>query len=223
MDQQAAAAFTSDQALRLTGASRRRLSYWVDTGLIAPSIQRGEGRGRVRLFSFANLLELRTAVWLRDKVSLQLIRKIVERLREQGLDRPLSSVTFGVIEYARKDGRSSYDVVLQRADARWEEWQRPGQLIMELTVPIETFAAELDRKIAAERARRTKVGKVERRRGVLGSTTVIAGTRIPTRAVWDLHEAGYSNDAILRSYPGLSRADITAALAAESERRRKPA
>jgi len=201
--QQAAAAFTSDQALRLTGASRRRLSYWVDTGLIAPSIQRGEGRGRVRLFSFANLLELRTAVWLRDKVSLQLIRKIVERLR--------------------KDGRSFYDVVLQRADARWEEWQRPGQLIMELTVPIETFAAELDRKIAAERARRTKVGKVERRRGVLGSTTVIAGTRIPTRAVWDLHKAGYSNDAILRSYPGLSRADITAALAAESERRRKPA
>jgi DNA-binding transcriptional MerR regulator len=79
------AAFTSDQALRLTGASRRRLGYWVDTRLISPSIQRGEGRGRVRLFSFANLLELRTAVWLRDKVSLQLIRKIVQRCRSRGL------------------------------------------------------------------------------------------------------------------------------------------
>jgi uncharacterized protein (DUF433 family) len=217
------AAFTSDQALRLTGASRRRLGYWVDTGLISPSIQRGEGRGRVRLFSFANLLELRTAVWLRDKVSLQLIRKIVQRLHEQGLDQPLSSVTFGVIEYQRKDGGSSYDVVLQRADGQWEEWRRPGQLIIELTVPIKTFVEELGKKIAADGARRTKVGKVERRRGVLGSTTVIAGTRIPTRAVWDLHEAGYSDRAILRSYPGLSKADVTAALAAETKRRRKPA
>jgi uncharacterized protein (DUF433 family) len=132
-------------------------------------------------------------------------------------------VTFGVIEYRRKDGGSSYDVVLQRADGQWEEWRRPGQLIIKLTVPITTFAEELDQKIAADSARQTKVGKVERRRGVLGSTPVIAGTRIPTRAVWDLHEAGYSHKAILRSYPGLSQADVAAALTAEAKRRRKPA
>lgn len=217
------AAFTSEQALRLTGASRRRLGYWVDTGLLTPDIQRGEGRGRVRLFSFANLLELRTALWLRDKVSLQLTRKIVRRLRQEGLDRPLGSVTFGVIAYERKRGGASYEVVLQRDDGKWEEWRRPGQLIIELTVPIKTFAESLDEKIVADRARRSKVGQVERRRGVMGSAPVIAGTRVPTRAVWDLHEAGYSTDAILRSYPGLSEADVAAALEAEAERRTKPA
>jgi uncharacterized protein (DUF433 family) len=217
------AAFTSEQALRLTGASRRRLGYWVDTKLLTPDIQRGEGRGRVRLFSFGNLLELRTALWLRDKVSLQLIRKIVHRLRQQGFDRPLTSVTFGVIEYKRKQRGSAYDVVLQLEDGEWEEWERPGEIIMSLTVPIETFAESLDEKIAADRARRSKVGQVERRRGVMGSTPVVAGTRVPTRAVWDLHQAGYSSDAILRSYPGLSVADVEAALRAEAAKRRKPA
>lgn len=215
------AAFTSEQALRLTGATRRRLGYWVSTGILTPDIQKGEGRGRVRLFSFENLLELRVALWLRDKVSLQLIRKIIQRLKSRGMYRPLSSVTFGVVEYANKKGMPRYEVVMQMDDGKWESWQAPGQLIMELTVPIQTFAESLDERIARDRTRRSKVGQVERRRGVLGSTPVVAGTRVPTRAVWDLHEAGYSTAQILRSYPGISRADVSAALEAEGSRRRR--
>jgi uncharacterized protein (DUF433 family) len=217
------AAFTKEQALRLTGASPRRLSYWMKTGLLTPAIQRTKGTGKVkvRLFSFANLLELRVAVWLRDTVSLQLIRKIVDRLRERGLLNPLSSVRFGVIEYPLKSGSSTYEVVMQMDDGRWESWRQPGQLIMELTVPIQTLAESLEQKIESDRARRSKVGHVERRRGVMGSTPVVAGTRVPTRAIYDLHLAGYPAAKILESYPGISKADVEAAVRTEAARRRR--
>ncbi len=110
---------------------------------------------------------------------------------------------------------------MQIDDGEWESWREPGQLIMRLTVPIAEFAHALEERIASDRMRRSKVGQVERRRGVMGSTPVVAGTRVPTRAVWDLHQAGYSTGEILASYPGLSTADIEAALEAETSRRQR--
>ncbi|MGH2810974.1 MAG: MerR family transcriptional regulator, partial [Actinomycetota bacterium] len=81
--------FTSDQVLRLTGVTKRRLDYWIQRGLVVPEISRARGRGSVRLFSFENLLEVKVAVWLRSKdVSLQLIRKIVGKLKKRGLSHP---------------------------------------------------------------------------------------------------------------------------------------
>lgn len=48
---------------------------------------------------------------------------------------------------------------------------------------------------------------------------MLDGTRIPTSAIWNLHEAGYSDDQIIYEYPRLSQADIAAALAFERARR----
>lgn len=212
-------AFTTEQVMRLTGITRRRLNYWIDHGLLKPDIDRGKGRGRVRLFSFPNLLEVRVAVWLRDKISLQLMRKVVDKLRERGLEAPLRSITFGVVEYAMKRGGLAYEVITQMADGRWESWEQPGQLIMELTVPIEEFAESLQMKVAEDRRKRRKVGEIEKRRGVLGSAPVIAGTRVPTRAIWSLHKAGYEVQEIVGTYPGLDVADVEAALRLEERRR----
>lgn len=207
-------AFTTEQAILLTGVTRRKLDYWIDTGLLSPDIEAAKGRGRVRLFSFRNLVELRVAVWLRDKVSLQLIRQIVQSLRTQGEDRPLSQVTFGVLEtHMARQPRGTYDVVLQREDGGWETKQ--GQLIMEIRIPISQFQDEIQVKLAKGRKREGSVGRIEKRRGVLGSTPVIAGTRVPTSAVWSLARAGYSVEAIIESYPGLQKQDVRAALQAE--------
>jgi len=52
---------------------------------------------------------------------------------------------------------------------------------------------------------------------------VLKGTRIPTAAVWNLHQANYDAAAIIREYPRLTRADVAAALDYEEERRRKSA
>ncbi|HEY7295362.1 MAG TPA: DUF433 domain-containing protein [Dehalococcoidia bacterium] len=50
------------------------------------------------------------------------------------------------------------------------------------------------------------------------NAAVLAGTRIPTAAVWNLANAGYNTDAILREYPRLRAEDVEAALAYEAKR-----
>lgn len=211
--------FTTDQAMRLTGISRRRLGYWLDQGILAADVDEARGRGRVRLWSFANLVEVRVALWLRDKVSLQLIRKIVGKLRVlEGVDRPLSDFSFAVVETGRRTRRQ--DVMIQRADGSWETWAE-GQKVMEVTVPLRRFADELRKAAEADRVARRRVGQVERRRGALGSAPVLAGTRVPTTAISSLHEAGWPVERILENYPGLKPADVKAALRAEEKQPRR--
>lgn len=211
--QSAYQAFTVPQVLRLTGLTRRQLDYWVKHEVVTVDTERQLGNCRVRLFSFPNLIEAKTAAWLRDKTSLQLIRKIVERLRSEDLVRPLAEVKVAVIESGRS-GRLV--VVVQRADGGWERGA-DGQQIMRVTVPLHRFAEELNRSAEKERRRTLTAGQVERRRGRLGSTPVIAGTRVPTETIRRLTDAGWSTDRILENYPGLGRADIAAGLS-EAER-----
>ena len=211
-------AFTTEQVLALTGVTRRKLAYWLDHEVVTADVDRARGRGHVRLFAFRNLLEVRVAVWLRDEVSLQLLRKIVQRFREQGVEKPLADLSFAVLESTV--GRQRREVVVQQPDGSWEHGES-GQKIMEITVPLRRFAAELETAIEKNWRRRRAVGKVERRRGVLGSTPVLAGTRVPTRAIWALHRAGYDIAQITENYPGLEAGDVQAALDEEQHRRHR--
>src|SRR5205814_1886331 len=62
------------------------------------------------------------------------------------------------------------------------------------------------------------VGRIVRRSGVVGGRPVLAGTRMPTSAIWEYHVAGYPREAILREYPGLTPQDVDAAIAFEEGR-----
>ncbi|MGH2732366.1 MAG: DUF433 domain-containing protein [Actinomycetota bacterium] len=110
--------------------------------------------------------------------------------------------------------------MLRYPDGGWERWTGSGQLFMELTVPIRRLADEVRGDIDTDHKSR-RIGQIERRRGALGSTPVVAGTRVPTNSLWRLHEAGYSTQRILDNYPGLTEADVQAALD-EEHRRRSP-
>ena len=71
--------------------------------------------------------------------------------------------------------------------------------------------------------RQDQMGKVHRHRYVAHNKPVLAGTRIPTAAVWNLHEAGYSAQRIIAEFPRLGTQDIRAAIQYERKRRRKKA
>ena len=58
-------AFTDDQVRRLTGVTTRRLDEWAERGLLRATIDRPVGSRRVRLFSFADMVAVRVAHWLR--------------------------------------------------------------------------------------------------------------------------------------------------------------
>jgi DNA-binding transcriptional MerR regulator len=68
----------------IVGISYRQLDYWARTALVRPSIRDAGGSGTQRLYSFQDLVLLRTIKKLLDAgVSLQRIRKAIGFLREQ--------------------------------------------------------------------------------------------------------------------------------------------
>ena len=78
---------------KIVGISYRQLDYWARTGLVRPSIRDAGGSGTQRLYSFEDLVVLRTIKKLLDAgVSLQRIRKAIGFLRDH-LNREPQGVT----------------------------------------------------------------------------------------------------------------------------------
>ena len=82
--------------LKVVGISYERLNYWAKIGFIKPSVQEGGRRAR-RLYSFADLIRLKTAKNLLDNgISLQKLRKAMDYLKrcEPQIKEPLSQLKF---------------------------------------------------------------------------------------------------------------------------------
>jgi DNA-binding transcriptional MerR regulator len=67
-------AFTVEQASRVTGVSERRIRYWDRTGVLSPSLARDTDRKHAysRIYSFRDVVGLKTLGQLRDQFSLPL-------------------------------------------------------------------------------------------------------------------------------------------------------
>jgi uncharacterized protein (DUF433 family) len=206
-------AFTPFHVCRVTGFTSRQLTYWDRTGFFSPTILDDYRRRAFgRIYSFRDLVGLRLIAILRKKhhVPLQELRRVGQWLGERH-EEPWSSLRFGLM------GRS---VVFFDPDGSvFVEPRGAGQEVM--TIDVEPIANEMS--AAADRLRqreRKQFGKVVRNRYVVHNAWVIEGTRIPTSAIWNFHEAGYSEKAIIGEYPGLTMTDVRAAIAFERKRSR---
>lgn len=80
-------------ACQVAGITYRQLDYWARTGLVQPTIRTAAGSGSQRLYSFRDILVLKIVKGLLDTgISLQNIRKAVEKLENLGVD-DLSGIT----------------------------------------------------------------------------------------------------------------------------------
>lgn len=79
-----ATGFSRTETCRLTGLKPHQLSYLDDSDLVKPQKIGGKRKPMV-LYSFKQVVELRTIAKLRDKVSLQAIRTAIKFLQEQNL------------------------------------------------------------------------------------------------------------------------------------------
>ena len=76
--------FHGPQVCGLVGITYRQLDYWARTGLLQPSVASATGSGSRRVYSYADVLELKVIKQLLDAgVSLQSARRAVECLREE--------------------------------------------------------------------------------------------------------------------------------------------
>jgi len=90
--------FYTGEAARITGIPYRTIDHWARTGLLTPSISKGRGSGRCRLYSLGDLLALRVVRDLRATgVSGKSLRKVINVLHKSALDAPLAQVQLLVI------------------------------------------------------------------------------------------------------------------------------
>lgn len=204
-------AFTAEQVARLTGLSQRQLRYWDRTGFFAPTLlddhsQRAFGR----IYSFRDVVGLRAIAMLRKHYSipLQELRRVGEWLHREH-DTPWSSLRFALM------GRKV--VFLDPESGAAVEPRGEGQAV--LPIGLEPIANEMRDAAAKLRSREAdQVGRIVRNRYVVHNAWVLAGTRIPTEAVWNFHVAGFDVDAIVREYPRLTPEEVRAAIDFESQR-----
>jgi DNA-binding transcriptional MerR regulator len=122
--------FTAKQVVALTGVPYKRLDSWANSGFLIPSIAEADGTGSRRLYSFQDLVTLRTAKILRDTgISLQGLRKVVQFLRDtHGMDQPLAQTRLIV---------AGDDVLMVQTDGDLMSVLRyPGQHVLRVIVDL---------------------------------------------------------------------------------------
>jgi len=80
--------FTRQETLALTQTTSSRLAYLDRTNVIVPE-KYGNPRKPTVIYSWEQVLEIRTIANLRKQISLQMVRKLVKFLDEHGLDTTL--------------------------------------------------------------------------------------------------------------------------------------
>ena len=203
-------AFSADHVRRLTGLSSTQLRYWDDTEFFAPEYADG-ARAFGRVYSFRDVVGLRTIAVLRNerRISLQELRKVGATLRQHA-QTPWSSLSLYVVGkgiFFRDPGSGA---VLTASKGRQRAFE----------MDLESVARDVERDASALRQRRTdELGKIAKNRYVMHNAPVVAGTRIPTAAVWNLSAAGYTTAQIIAEYPRLTAADVVEALSFEKRLR----
>lgn len=193
-------AVTRDKAAALAGITERQVDYWARTGLVRPAVDRRLTPQRpIRLYGHLELMSLLTAAGLRHRgISLQHIRKIVDYLRdEDDVENPLAEIVFATA------GREVY---FQRPDGSWAGTDKPAQGIFPQVLDLDAMRVRIRSTIASRE--RPGIGEVERRRGVMGSKPVLAGTRVPVDTVRRYLEHGATISQVLKAFPVLQRADV---------------
>jgi DNA-binding transcriptional MerR regulator len=198
-------AFTSEHVQRLTHLAASTLRYWEETDVFRAShVDERPHRPYRRLYTFSDLVGLRTLALLRReyKISLDELRTVGQYLAAHH-QRPWSEARFGV--------QAGHVVFPDPISGSLVAGKPFGQAVIEIDVQAIARGVEADAAKLRERLPED-VGKIARRRYVQQNAWVVAGTRIPTSAIWKFHAAGYDTDAIIEAYPRLTPEDVAAAL-----------
>lgn len=134
------ASFGSRAVSKLTGITQRQLQYWDEHNLVKPSVSSAEGRGSIRLYSFADLVQLKVLKGLRDNgITLQKVRKSLHYLNKNfpNVAKPLAELSFVT------DGETIFAISKTNRDAI--DTLKQGQLVM--YIALGSIVEELKRDV----------------------------------------------------------------------------
>jgi uncharacterized protein (DUF433 family) len=181
-------------AAALSGATQRQLADWRRDGAVGPVLVPEVSAKPPRvLYSFRDLLALRTCVYLRREVSLQRIRKAIGNLRSLGELEHLSGYRLV------SDGDT---VMLVDDDRATDLVRKPGQGVLVVMADVLVPFAVREGVVVPQlfHPRRHLTVDPETR----GGEPVIAGTRVPSGLVAGLVKDGVPPEKVADYYPAVS-------------------
>lgn len=195
-------AYRAKMAAALSGASLRQLAYWRkgDSPLLVPEVSTDP-----ILYSFRDLVALRSFTYLREKVPLQKIRTALSNLRDLGELDHLSKYRL----VAR--GKRSVVLVAPGGDHGVDLVDRPGHhvTVVEIGDVLKSFPFH-DVEVPNLRRPRPAISVDP---AVRRGHPVVAGTRVSYDLVAGLLRDGVPAERIADYYPGVSAAAARDALA----------
>lgn len=186
-------AYTPILAAALSGATLRQLSHWRRSSNSSGAVLVPEASAaRPILYSFRDVVALRTCVYLRKDTSLQRIRRAIANLRSLGELDHLS-------EYKLVSDNDS--VVLVNEESAVDLVKQPGQYVMaEMSKVLSPFVNKNDVSVPALFRPREHIAVSP---DVRSGHPVIAGTRVPYEQVADLMHDGVPVESIHDYYPAV--------------------
>jgi DNA-binding transcriptional MerR regulator len=127
--------FTARQVLAITGVKASKLTSWVRSGIIRPSMAVAEGRGSRRLYSLEDLFVIGAASTLRDSgLTGRALRKALDNI-SKNFQGPTGIECVGR-DVCAKQGGESVSVL-----------QQPGQMTLDFTPGVATAIAEVNENL----------------------------------------------------------------------------
>ena len=183
----------------LTGTTTRQLYSWRSKGVLIPEVQASSPA----LYSFRDLVAVRTVAFLRSQVSFQKVRRAFENLRKLDYQDHPSTYRFGT------DGKTiaiedRNGMVVDLVDFK-------GQMLMFSLEEIFREFTNFDGNKVVDFERPLPNLEVNPRR--MGGWPTIAGTRVPYDAVSDLLADGFYSPAdVNRFFPSVNADEAVDAL-----------
>ena len=190
----------------LTGATVAQLAYWRKETPSAPPLLIPEGKRSGRyLYSWADVVALRSIVYLRSEKSLPRIRRAVATLRQLEADEWTHLGRYTLISTKR--------TILVRTPKGQllDLGEQPGTILAEVLMGdvLAPFETRTGRVVPALKRPRPYITVDP---GVLGGYPVMAGTRVPFDAVAALAEDNLEPAEIRAIYPSVEREAIRDAM-----------
>lgn len=188
-------AYSAERAAALAGVPKSTIYYWARKGPLIPSVSK-----RPLLWSYTDLLALRTIYWLRQPkmafdrevpaTSMSKVRRALEQLR---------SLDLGLFEEGRPrlavTSEGDIAVNVDAAPVRLEDGQYLNPDLVDIIGPFEGLEGGRGPDLLWPRP---TVQILPRK---ISGAPHIAGTRLPTQSIYALRDRGFSLEQLVRIYP----------------------
>lgn len=207
-------AYMTERAAALSGVPKSTTYYWARKGYLLPSVSQ-----KPLLWSYTDLLALRTIYWLRQPksaferdvppTSMPKVRRALRQLRDLDLDLFAEGQSTLAITLAGEIVINADAVPLQLIDGQYLE-----RNLVNILGPFDGLEGTKGPDLLWPRP------TVQILPGKISGAPHISGTRVPTQSIYALAGRGFSVDQLAKIYPFVSRDSLSESIDLETQLKR---